>query len=86
MTEDIAGRQVLGEEPTRWRKAFGRSGEWAYVVEAERSTWNLLFLDRLGQDTLIGQGHIRLPGPLPARAPVDLLYRRRRRIGFRRAG
>lgn len=36
---------------------FGRSGEWAYVVEVERSTWNLIFLDRLGQETLVDQGH-----------------------------
>ncbi|MFE8946113.1 hypothetical protein [Streptomyces sp. NPDC007856] len=35
---------------------FGRSGEWAYVLEVERSTWHLIFLDRLGQDTLVGQG------------------------------
>ncbi|MGW2648353.1 hypothetical protein ACWC2T_26305 [Streptomyces sp. NPDC001393] len=35
---------------------FGRSGEWAYVLEAERSTWHLIVLDRLGQDTLVGQG------------------------------
>ncbi|MGW2364535.1 hypothetical protein ACWCZ5_02970 [Streptomyces sp. NPDC001667] len=35
---------------------FGRSGEWAYVLEVERSTWHLVFLDRLGQDTLVGQG------------------------------
>ncbi|WP_235217313.1 hypothetical protein [Streptomyces noursei] len=35
---------------------FGRSGEWAYVLEMERSTWHLIFLDRLGQDTLVGQG------------------------------
>ncbi|MFF8592071.1 hypothetical protein ACF061_11590 [Streptomyces sp. NPDC015220] len=35
---------------------FGRSGEWAYVLEAEWSTWHLVFLDRLGQDTLVGQG------------------------------
>ena len=35
---------------------FGRSGEWAYVLEVERSTWHLVFLDRLGQDTLVEQG------------------------------
>lgn len=35
---------------------FGRSGDWAYVLEVERSTWHLIFLDRLGQDTLVGQG------------------------------
>ncbi|WP_406134870.1 hypothetical protein [Streptomyces sp. NBC_01089] len=35
---------------------FGRSGEWSYVVEVERSTWHLVFLDRLGQDTLVEQG------------------------------
>ncbi|OLZ65593.1 hypothetical protein AV521_31635 [Streptomyces sp. IMTB 2501] len=35
---------------------FGRSGEWTYVLEAERSTWHLVFLDRLGQDTLVEQG------------------------------
>ncbi|MER6565705.1 hypothetical protein ABT288_05830 [Streptomyces sp. NPDC001093] len=35
---------------------FGRSGEWAYVLEVERSTWHLIVLDRLGQDTLVGQG------------------------------
>ncbi|MFF3918628.1 hypothetical protein ACFYZB_35260 [Streptomyces sp. NPDC001852] len=27
---------------------FCRSGEWAYVLEAERSTWHLVFPDRLG--------------------------------------
>ncbi|MGW4519265.1 hypothetical protein ACWEO4_47205 [Streptomyces sp. NPDC004393] len=35
---------------------FGRSGEWTYVLEVERSTWHLVFLDRLGQDTLVEQG------------------------------
>lgn len=35
---------------------FGRSGAWTYVVEVERSTWHLGFLDRLGQDTLVEQG------------------------------
>ncbi|MFB6604774.1 hypothetical protein ACFCXR_09995 [Streptomyces noursei] len=35
---------------------FGRSGAWAYVLEMERSTWHLICLDRLGQDTLVGQG------------------------------
>lgn len=35
---------------------FGRSGDWAYVLEVERSTWHLIFLDRLGQDTLVEQG------------------------------
>ncbi len=35
---------------------FGRSGERAYVLEVERSTWHLVFLDRLGQDTLVEQG------------------------------
>ncbi|MGW3202112.1 hypothetical protein ACWDBD_47955 [Streptomyces sp. NPDC001118] len=35
---------------------FGRSGEWTYVLEVERSTWHLLFLDRLGQDALVEQG------------------------------
>ncbi|TDC64831.1 hypothetical protein E1200_19565 [Actinomadura sp. GC306] len=35
---------------------FGRSGEWAYVLEVEQSTWHLIFLDRLGQDTLVPKG------------------------------
>ncbi|GGX98430.1 hypothetical protein [Streptomyces anandii] len=35
---------------------FGRGGEWTYVLELERSTWHLIFLDRLGQDTLVGPG------------------------------
>ncbi|AEW98268.1 hypothetical protein [Streptantibioticus cattleyicolor] len=35
---------------------FGHSGEWAYVLEVERSTWHLLLLERLGQDTLVGRG------------------------------
>ncbi|MET8721555.1 hypothetical protein [Streptomyces misionensis] len=35
---------------------FGRSGEWTYVLETERSTWHLVLLDRLGQDTLMEQG------------------------------
>ncbi|MGW5123564.1 hypothetical protein ACWEQ7_05785 [Streptomyces sp. NPDC004069] len=35
---------------------FGRSGGWTYVLEVERSTWHLVFLDRLGQDTLVEQG------------------------------
>ncbi|MCX4551290.1 hypothetical protein [Streptomyces sp. NBC_01500] len=35
---------------------FGRNGEWAYVLEVKRSTWHLVFLDRLGQDTLVEQG------------------------------
>lgn len=35
---------------------FGRSGEWTYVLEVERSTWHLVFLDRLGQDTLVEPG------------------------------
>jgi hypothetical protein len=35
---------------------FGRSGEWTYVLETERSTWHLVFLDRLGQDTLVEPG------------------------------
>ncbi|MER6026222.1 hypothetical protein [Streptomyces sp. NPDC001851] len=34
---------------------FGRSGGWTYVLEVERSTWHLFFLDRLGQDTLVEQ-------------------------------
>jgi hypothetical protein len=36
---------------------FGRSGDWAYVLEVEQSTWHLIFLDRLGQDTLVPQGY-----------------------------
>ncbi|MEU2353529.1 hypothetical protein ABZ599_11290 [Streptomyces misionensis] len=35
---------------------FGRSGEWTYVLETERSTWHLVLLDRLGQDALMEQG------------------------------
>lgn len=35
---------------------FGRSGEWAYVLEVELATWHLIFLDRLGKETLVGQG------------------------------
>ncbi|MER7985334.1 hypothetical protein ABTY53_06990 [Streptomyces noursei] len=35
---------------------FGRSGAWAYVLEMERSTWHLILLDRLGQDTLVEPG------------------------------
>ncbi|WP_030912571.1 hypothetical protein [Streptomyces sp. NRRL F-5126] len=35
---------------------FGRSGEWTYVLETERSTWNLIHMDGLGQDTLVKQG------------------------------
>ncbi|EYT83172.1 hypothetical protein CF54_08915 [Streptomyces sp. Tu 6176] len=35
---------------------FGRAGEWSYVLEVERSTWHLVLLDRLGQDTLLGPG------------------------------
>ncbi|MFC6879607.1 MULTISPECIES: hypothetical protein [Actinomadura] len=35
---------------------FGRSGEWAYVLEIEQATWHLIFLDRLGQDLVVGQG------------------------------
>jgi hypothetical protein len=35
---------------------FGRSGEWSYVLETERSTWHLVFLDRLGRDTLVEPG------------------------------
>ncbi|TWV45969.1 hypothetical protein FRZ03_15205 [Streptomyces misionensis] len=35
---------------------FGRSGEWTYVLEPERSTWHLVLLDRLGRDTLVRRG------------------------------
>ncbi|WP_250304062.1 hypothetical protein [Streptomyces sp. A 4/2] len=59
----------MAERPTRFKDfdrlsvspgdsvaTFGRNGEWAYVLEVERSTWHLVFLDRLGQDTLVEQG------------------------------
>ncbi|MGQ4511664.1 hypothetical protein [Streptomyces sp. DW26H14] len=35
---------------------FGGSGEWAYVLETEWSTWHHLLLDRLSPDTLVERG------------------------------
>ncbi|WP_234430526.1 hypothetical protein [Streptomyces sp. NRRL F-4489] len=46
----------LSVDPGERVAMFGRSGEWAYVLEVERSTWHLIFLDRLGEDTLVGPG------------------------------
>lgn len=39
---------------------FGHSGDWTYVLKVEQSTWHLIFLDRMDDDTLVERGDERV--------------------------